>query len=239
KEYSGELYLVPKREKKEGLWAIPENIGVTELPKKWKRPGKITRVCSTLLSTLFIKECFYLLFRRKTVNLSFYKTAFSATHEVFMYKRRLAALIDQEKDKPVVIYSYWFNQISYSATLLKRQRPNLKVVARAVSKDLYEFRSPKQYLPLKRQFKNRLDKIYTISNEGADYMKAHYGFPDHNLEISRQGINIDATTYTQPSQTGHVVLLSVAVFKSLKRIDKIIKAIGLFAEKHPQITITW
>ncbi len=237
KEYPGRLFLVPKRQKKQGEWEIPKNIKTIVLPKEWKQPGKMIRIAETLFSPLFLKECIYLLLGRKTINPGLYKAAFTATYEAFIYKRRLAVLIDQQEGS-VLIYSYWFNQIAYSAALLKKKRPNLKVVARAVSRDLYEFRSPRRYLPIKRQFKGKLDCIYTISQEGLKYLKENYQFPDRDLAISRKGIHV-GSEITSPSGTNQLVLLSIAVFKPLKRIDKIIKAIALFAECNPEVEIFW
>src|SRR5699024_4818075 len=152
---------------------------------------------------------------------------------LYAKKRRLKRLLEDENIE-IVIYSYWFHRMAYAAALLKEENDNIKVVTRAHSFDVYEFRRPDNYMRLKRQFKDKLDAVFTLSQEGSDYLNQTYGFPENKLLIRHLGVAMEEKI-TPANSPNEIVIISLAVFKPLKRIDKIIKAIALFSEKSKQI----
>lgn len=147
------------------------------------------------------------------------------------------SLLSNENDD-TVIYTYWFRHAAYAAALLKEKRKRLKVVTRAVSYDVYEFRHRYNYMPLKNQFRRKMDAVYTISNDGATYLHQIYGFPNNKLFIRRKGVAIEGSIRL-PNKADKLVILSIAVFKKVKRVDKIIKSIALFSEKNKKMDVIW
>lgn len=217
-----------------------DEIKVKALPEVDQKTPKIVKALRrfrTFFSSYYLKECFYLIFKRNHKKISFLKSAFFFMHDLYAKKRRLERLLEDE-DTEIVIYSYWFHRMAYAAALLKEENNNIKVVTRAHSFDVYEFRRPDNYMRLKRQFKDKLDAVFTLSQEGSDYLNQTYGFSENKLLIRHLGVTMEKKIIPANSPD-EIVIISLAVFKPLKRIDKIIKAIALFSEKNKQVKITF
>lgn len=143
------------------------------------------------------------------------------------------------KHGPVdIIYAYWNHVSCYAACIAKNNGLVNKVISRTHGFDVYEERQRANYMPLKRQFHPDIDRIFVLSNEARDYFAGKYGVPESKLEISRLGVSlpIDMTAATP---VGSLSILSVSFCVPVKRIDKIIDSISLFAEKFPTSSITW
>ncbi len=137
-----------------------------------------------------------------------------------------------------VAYCYWNEAQSYAAVLAKRKGSVSKVVSRAHGFDLYEMRREHGYMPLKRQFIHSFDRIFALSDEGRAYLEETYGAPSEKVKVSPLGVPL-TDTLSQPSPTGCLHVVSVSFCLPVKRLDRIIEALSLFARQHGQVKTSW
>ena len=68
------------------------------------------------------------------------------------------------------LYSYWCTDNAYSIAKLKIKHPQIKAFTRAHGWDIYFERAKYNYLPLRSFILKNLDKIFSISKNGKDYI---------------------------------------------------------------------
>lgn len=143
------------------------------------------------------------------------------------------------KHGPVdIVYAYWNHVSCYAACTAKSSGLVNRVISRAHGFDVYEERQPANYMSLKRQFHPHIDRIFVLSHKARDYIAGRYGVPESKLEISRLGVSLPSAM-TAATPGGTLSILSVSFCVPIKRIDKIIDSISLFAENSTASSITW
>ncbi|MBW7896425.1 MAG: glycosyltransferase [Opitutaceae bacterium] len=136
-----------------------------------------------------------------------------------------------------VCYCYWNNEICFAATLLKG-RGISKVVSRVHRHDLYEYEKRDSYMPLKRQFINQIDEIHTLSSEAMLYIIKTYSASPSRISISPLGVRLP-TQISEVSKDGYLNVISVSYCVDVKRIDRIIDGIFLYARHSQPTNIIW
>lgn len=159
------------------------------------------------------------------------------TSKVLGQARRLERYA-QANGRIDVAYCYWNETQSYAAVLAKARGSVRKVVSRAHGFDLYEMRRELGYMPLKRQFIRAYDRIYALSRQGRTYLEETYGAPPDKVGISPLGVPL-TDTLSRPSPAGSLHVVSVSFCLPVKRLDRIIEALNLFAHQHEQLEIRW
>jgi glycosyltransferase involved in cell wall biosynthesis len=188
-----------------------------------------------LFSKVFLKELRYL---GSTKNLTPTR-AWLALREVL-----LAKLAQRELEKYLkvhcidVVYSYWNNAGSYAACEMKRKGIIGKVVTRIHGADLYEERRRLNYMPLKRQYVMDFDKVFCLSSAAKAYFLNRYGGAERALAISPLGVPLPGTL-SVPSDPPSIHIVSLSYCVPVKRIDKIMDGVRLFAQSNPDKDITW
>ncbi|MGH8157424.1 MAG: glycosyltransferase [Rhodanobacter sp.] len=137
-----------------------------------------------------------------------------------------------------VAYCYWNETQSYAAVLAKARGSIRKVVSRAHGFDLYEMRRPQGYMPLKRQFIHAYDRIFALSREGRSYLEETYNASPANVQVSPLGVPLTGGL-SRSSPPGFLHVVSVSFCLPVKRLDRIIDALSLFARGHDEIRTTW
>lgn len=121
------------------------------------------------------------------------------------------------------LYSYWGDKWALSLPFIKEMH-RCKTMARFHGSDLYES-AKGGYIPFRRRLIASVDKIFTISENGAKYIKQNYAdFLSGDVKIARLGVksfglNPDATDYKGLS----IVSCSNAI--PLKRLEMIAEAL--------------
>ncbi|GAB2539629.1 glycosyltransferase [Rhodanobacter koreensis] len=215
---------------------IPEGISID---LGMARGTRVTRLWFTLLamfSAMFRSELRYL---RRSRKMDTYTIARALLHasKVLEQAKRLERYA-KANGRIDVAYSYWNETQSYAAALAKARGSICKVVSRAHGFDLYEMRRKHEYMPLKRQFIHAYDRIFALSQEGRAYLEETYGAPSENVKISPLGVPL-TNTLSRPSPAGSLHVVSVSFCVPVKRLDRIIEALSLFAHQHGQIKTTW
>lgn len=142
-----------------------------------------------------------------------------------------------EANGPVdVVYTYWWDLWTYGAQLLKGEGVG-HVVTRAHGYDLYEHRQPSGFLALKRSLGPALDGFLAISRDGVQ-TALDYGLPPGRVQLAPLGVTIpDTTAPTSPE--GQLHLVSTATLNPVKRIDRMVDALGQLCRHHPGLELHW
>lgn len=136
-----------------------------------------------------------------------------------------------------VAYTYWWDVWTYAAQLL-RGRGIGHVVSRAHGYDLYESRTRSGFHSLKRSLGPQLDRLLVISREGERTAVEDYGLDPSRVELSPLGVVIpDSMAATSPE--GELHLVSTASMSQVKRLDRMVNAVGLLAVEHPELQVHW
>jgi colanic acid/amylovoran biosynthesis glycosyltransferase len=122
--------------------------------------------------------------------------------------------------------------------LIKQQGGIRKVISRIHGIDLHEVRRPHSYMPLKRQFIHAYDRVFTTSREAQAYLEETYGASPESIVVSPLGVPL-TQMLSKPSGDGVLHIVSVSFCLPVKRLDRIIDALRLFALRHKDMAITW
>lgn len=135
----------------------------------------------------------------------------------------------------VVIYSYWFFANCRTAILLKEYLKsfgiNAKVYSRAHGYDLYDYVNKLNYLPLRAYMAKDVEKIFTCSENGSNYLKEIIPEYADKIECSYLGTVDNGLSYYD--KTFHFVTCSRTV--EVKRLDRLIEAISALKDNVGEI----
>lgn len=144
----------------------------------------------------------------------------------------------QIHDEEIILYTYWFDELTTSLGLVKQTYPQLKLISRAHGYDIYENLYFPYYWPMRQKTLSMLDKLFLASFDGREYFRKH--FPEnHDLfETAHLGIS-DPGFLSQASSDGVLRIISCGHILPLKRIDLLCDGIILAAEMRPEIKFEW
>lgn len=205
--------------------------------KKYYRVfNKMKSVIYSIFSKEFIEDI-GLLLRSNKLNLVTIKQLVSfigvGKRKYYWIKNQLIEL-GYDKDSEIIFYSYWMHFHCYTAILLKKYFKNSKVVTRCHGFDLYEYRNKFDYIPLRKYITFNVDEIYTISNDGKEYLSQKYHNINDKISISRLGTN-DYGYLDSKLSRDILKIVSCSWMTDVKRIHKIVEAL----EKINDICIEW
>ena len=127
-----------------------------------------------------------------------------------------------------LLYTYWMNSEAYAVSILKRANPKLKTVSRVHGGDLYKERNA-GFLPFRRPIVESLDRIFTISVQGRDYLLEEYGAQlAEKVRVSRLGVKSSSPVrFHDTSET--ITIASCSSDDRVKRIPEIVHVLGSYA----------
>jgi glycosyltransferase involved in cell wall biosynthesis len=93
-------------------------------------------------------------------------------------------------------------------------------------------------MPLRKYFLNNIDKIFTITDSAKEYIQETYKFDFNILETARLGVD-DNKIITYPTSKDSFHIVSCSYLIEVKRVDKIIEALYILANKYNTLNIQW
>jgi glycosyltransferase involved in cell wall biosynthesis len=142
--------------------------------------------------------------------------------------------IEKKADGSSIYYSYWLTPAAASLAMEKEKR-SIKAVSRVHGGDLYSERHSLPYLPLQEEVIRSLDKTYSISSNGKQYLTNKFPEIRHKIEVSRLGTKGIELSYGDiERKSDELKLVSVSYLKSVKRVHLIAEAI-----KKTAVPIHW
>lgn len=190
---------------------------------------------SALRTSLFWQEI-GMLARQRRLNRSTAQETLRAVGGALAHRDALTAWIARHGEIDVV-YTYWWDVWTYGAQLLKGHGVH-HVVSRAHGYDLYQHRSPCGHLALKQRLGPELDRLLVISTDGARAAVEEHGMPPELVRLARLGVELPPRQ-ARVSGNGELHLLSTAMANPVKRIDRLVDAVGLLAAEHPELQVHW
>jgi colanic acid/amylovoran biosynthesis glycosyltransferase len=149
----------------------------------------------------------------------------------FIQRRRL----DPER---TLFYTYWLIHSALGIGLAKKDYPPIKLVSRAHNFDLFEEQYHPAFIPYRPRVLNYVDRLFTDSENGRDYIANRYPRFAPICEASRLGVS-DPGFHTSPSKDNIYRIVSCSFVRSEKRIDLLIKGINCAARLRPVQPFEW
>lgn len=150
-------------------------------------------------------------------------------HDLFKAVEKSVAIEDAISGTPspnaIVLYAYWLDSSALAATLVRTKSRKTIRVSRAHGGDVHEFRHALGYLSYRRALVERLDRIFTISEDARRVLEKRVDNHAGKIEVSRLG--------TKPQQfrdiplASPLVLVSCSFIVPVKRIHLIIEALAM------------
>ena len=126
-------------------------------------------------------------------------------------------------------FSFWMDDNATLLALLKKRRLINNAFSLAHGRDLFEWREPEfGFLPFKKFQLKYLDIVFSVSKNGANYLKKRFVKFSNKIDVFYLGSydygvsNYESTDFT---------IISCADIKSIKRVDLIAEALSLSKEK--------
>lgn len=127
----------------------------------------------------------------------------------------------------LVLYSYRFAYQPYLAQLVGRaQRVSQTRVARAHGGDLYERVAQNGYIPLRRKVAESVDRLYTVSEHGREYVQANLPGLNERVTCSHLG-TIDRGLAPSPADREPIRILTCSSLVRVKRLDRLVDALAV------------
>ena len=136
-----------------------------------------------------------------------------------------------------VFYTYWNTEVTYALQSLNN-KSNYSVVTRVHGYDLYEERTFKNYMPLRKQFTKNINQIFTITDKAIEYLVETYGYKKEFIQTSRLGVE-DRKIIAKSSLDNNFHIVSCSSLIPLKRVDKIIDILELLVNTRKDIKLKW
>jgi glycosyltransferase involved in cell wall biosynthesis len=140
-----------------------------------------------------------------------------------------------------VFYTYWLGSSTFGIGLLKKHYPDIVLVSRAHSIDLYGFRHKSKYIPFQKESCIYANRIYCISMHGIKYLLSKYraieDFSD-KITLARLGVIVPDTP--SPDKSDSVFrFVSCSRVVEIKQVDIIQRGIQLLCGNFKSIQVEW
>jgi glycosyltransferase involved in cell wall biosynthesis len=156
-----------------------------------------------------------------------YLTYFIAkSNIVFEEVKKFLNKSDLLKCEKVVFYSYWFYDTALAAIKL-RDYFNVKekcAVSRAHGYDIYTYRNSMNYLPLREYLLKNINKVYTCSKNGRDYLNNLRPGYENKIKESYLGSQDNGIKSADEEHVFHIV--SCCHISPVKRMDLLAKSLA-------------
>lgn len=215
--------------------ATPANVYVHDA-FSYKFQDKKGRAVKAALSGFFWKSVFD--HRKQIKNSKDIFQLFRFASSFLCYKSHFG----KDKNVPAgsTVYTYWLNDATFAFVRLKEEKKiDCTVVSRAHRFDIYEgLDSTVRFWPYRRETLKKIDRIYSISADGKDYLENSYKLDNANIVVSKLGI-IDRGKLSLNSKSGSLSIVSVSRVAPMKRVDFIFNSVLQFASENKDMEIVW
>jgi glycosyltransferase involved in cell wall biosynthesis len=137
-----------------------------------------------------------------------------------------------------VFYTYWLDHRTMGVVLAKGSDPHPRAVSRAHGYDLYEERQHPAYLPGRARLLSGLDRVFTVSEHGRDYLRRRHPSAADRVRVSRLGTS-DPGGLSRPSDDGVFRVVSCSALVPVKRVGLLAEGLAAAAVARPDRRIAW
>lgn len=238
KEFSW-VILIPRKQAP-GRRTIPENV---EIKKIFLNTNKASRLKLylrgiallimnySLLNNINIPQNFHILGFTKSIKYLGLFSYLKKDLEIFLK----STPISFEK---TIFYTYWLGHETFVLGLTKQKCHKLKIISRAHRYDLYEEWGEKSFTFIKKATLSMINQVYCISEHGRNYLLKKYPEFEKKISVFRLGTKDPGFILTSKN-TQNFIIVSCSTIKKVKRLDRIIKALGAIEESQLKIKLEW
>jgi len=198
---------------------IPKNSKVIYLENNWKHKRLINSIKFGFASLVLV---LYDLIKNRKLNNSFFLHIDLAmtTH----YKaEKLKNIVNKNSDN-FIFYSYWFESWATTLSILKKKKIVNNFFSRAHGFDLFEERSKNGVIENRAFQLKYVDKVFSVSKNGCDYLKKRYPKFKSKINYSYLG-SYDNGIGPDTNKSNFINLISVSSIKPVKRLELIIESL--------------
>lgn len=135
----------------------------------------------------------------------------------------------------VVAYGFWGMGGGLGVPWLRGVRSR---VVRVHGYDLYEERSPGGYLPYRPFLFRRADRVLTISDDGAAYLRRTQPVSRGRIAVSRLGV-FGPERITERPRTDVTTIVSCSAVSEIKRVENILTSVRALVEAGDGRRVRW
>jgi glycosyltransferase involved in cell wall biosynthesis len=199
----------------------PENLLIHQLSYKKYNSGSMIKSAVTYFP-LFIQEFFGSL--KYLANFNIFRYNLSSFLRAGFIAREISEIVKSYRgiSQKKIYYSFWFGSMATALAILKRQGSDKKgvYISRAHGTDLYEERVPPIQRIAFRSFQLKyMDKVFSVSKKGTDYLKKKY--PEFAGKVFTSYLGVLAPGMAQFNVNGKFTIVSCAKVRNIKRVHLI------------------
>lgn len=127
--------------------------------------------------------------------------------------------------RDVIFYSYWLTPSATALAMLKEERQEIKAFSRVHGGDLYVERHNPAYIPFQGVVLSKLDQIFSISDNGKEYLEKRYSDIEQKVQVSRLGTVNHLPFKGSNRDPEKLRLISCSYLKPVKRIHLLVEAL--------------
>ena len=184
-----------------------------------------------LLDIEFWKEIFYIIIHKnhkiKCIKKLLWFTLRCKSVEQQIYASLKGEIRDNLK---IYIYSYWMTEPAFLGAKLKRKLKRSIFVTRCHGYDVYEYRNAIKYIPYRNFIFKSVDKIFTISKNGENYLKDNYECLREKVIVSYLGTEKLSLPSFRMDKKKYLKIVTCSNMVEVKRIDRIIDTLAKIDE---------
>lgn len=142
-----------------------------------------------------------------------------------------------DKDRPVVLYSYWFHATAKIAVELKRNyfKNVTYILSRGHAYDVIEDVSAIKFLPYRNYLLDNIDNLFLVSSTKANSMRRQY--PKYKNKIDYARLGTEKINDKPIEKNKKFILVSCSGIREIKKVDKIVNALAYLDKKN--FNIEW
>lgn len=131
-----------------------------------------------------------------------------------------------ESNKKYLLYSYWFNNEAQTLSFLSLISKNKNYISRAHAFDLYEEERDYHVMPFVNFKLNHLNKLFSVSNFGYDYLKNKHPKYINKFNVSYLGTFNPSNEISKLNLNETIKVISCGSIQFRKRTDLIYKILS-------------
>ena len=137
----------------------------------------------------------------------------------------------------LIVYSFWFNDYSLGALLLKKKNPNISVISGGHGYDLFEDRHKGGRIAFREKSISLINYVYVCSKEGLNYLQIKYPHYHQKFILLNTGIKRKKFKI-KPSTDGIFRIISLSRTHPVKRIPYLLQKLKEI-ENHSKFEIEY
>ena len=221
-----EIIIIAHDVNSEDYRKVPNNISIKRINYEIQPLRKLL-FFPVFFTKLFWKEVYRIIFvYKKNLSVGTLKTMINSLQNSKRLSKYYNHFLSLNKEYNVFYYSYWCNDSALALAFLKTSNQEVKTFSRLHRWDLYFEESKYNYLPYRKFICDSLDALFSISQDGIDYIKETWKISNlSNIRLSRLGIINNRKPISRIDN--HFKLVSCSNLIPVKRIDLILKSLTL------------